>query len=95
MYLEIILPHLFFADLEIPEQKNGSLFVKATNLDELKQQFDEKYPQLVEKIWTDQGEIKKDIMLVVNNNLINKSEYDILKFPDHTTLEIMTQFAGG
>ena len=95
MYLEVKLPDVFISNLEIRGMKNGSIFMNASNLEELHTEFRNKYPALLNKIWNEQGEIRKNLLLVVNDNLINKIEYNILKFPDHTKLEIMTQFAGG
>lgn len=93
MLIEVILPNSFFSDLAM--QKPKSLFLEAADLDDLYAVFQNKYPSLVNKMWDEEGNIRKNVILVVNDHLINKNEYDILKFPDHTTLEIMTQFAGG
>lgn len=95
MKIEVILPYLFYNDQQISDMSNGSIFLNAGNLEELHKEILEKYPQLVQKIWDDKGEIHKNIMLIVNNNFINKNEYPLLSFPQNSVVEIMTQFAGG
>lgn len=96
MKIEVVLPKLFFSDLAKTEMPaNGHLFFDASDLKELHKEFIKKYPALVNRLWDEKENIRKDIIIVVNDNLIKKNEYEILSFPNQALVEIMTQFAGG
>lgn len=96
MSIEIKLPTLFLSDVaDLRIASDGSFFLEASNLQELYNAFMATYPILGKKIWNEKGMIRKDIIIIVNDNLINKDDYERLAFPKKTLLEVMTQFAGG
>jgi hypothetical protein len=95
MIIEILLPQSFYASTGNEGFPQTKITANASNLHELNDYCQVHYPEIAHFIWDEDKKVKKNMIIVINDALINKSDYDKLTFTDNALIEIMTQFAGG
>ncbi|WP_340024221.1 hypothetical protein MHI24_03740 [Paenibacillus sp. FSL K6-1096] len=76
------------------EQKQ-ELQVEAGSMNELKTFFQQSYTEFSERIWTDQGEAKRSVLFVLNDELLQTANSENTEFASGDELGIILQFAGG
>ncbi|AIQ42137.1 MoaD/ThiS family protein [Paenibacillus sp. FSL R5-0912] len=75
------------------EQKQ-ELQVEAGSMEELKTFFQQSYSEFGERIWTEEGAAKRNVLFVLNDELI-KANNENTEFASGDELGIILQFAGG
>lgn len=99
MNISIILPQFLSILIDDKQEKNTFndcvIKLNARSALDLFIVFSQHYPQIVHKIFMDNGTPHKNIILVLNDKIINKSALSETVFKQDSVLEIMFQFAGG
>jgi molybdopterin converting factor small subunit len=97
MNLQVILPD-FIADLLPSDAETrgcGKVEADAENLAGLHESFQSRFPEIAEKLWDGDGQVRKNVILVLNDELLQRSDYDSTAFRNGDELNIILQFAGG
>lgn len=89
--ITVILPQ-FLTSLAKNQQE---LRVEATNFAEFKNYLDSSFPTLKEKLWEADGNAKRNVLFVLNDNLVKFEDYEATQFKQDDELNIILQFAGG
>ncbi|MEU0602889.1 MoaD/ThiS family protein [Streptomyces sp. NPDC006393] len=94
--LTITLPN-FISDLLSSEEgpKSSKVEIPAGDLAQLHAYFSERHPNAAAKMFEADGTVRKNVILVVNDELLSRSEYAAATFEDGDELSLMVQFAGG
>ncbi len=90
MKLKVVLPDMLVTDIN-----NCEVEVDSSNLQELCDELNKKCSNCVDKIFDENKNVRKNIILVLNKKIIRKSQYKDLKFNEYGVLEILLQLAGG
>lgn len=69
--------------------------VEASCLDSLRDALRHAEPEIADRCWAGTGEIRRDMVLVLNEELVPKSSYGRLRLETTDELRILMQFAGG
>lgn len=88
--LKVILPQ-FLSHL-VNERKE--IDVAADTMKELQDFFQASYSAFSEKIWDVEGRVKRNVLFVLNDELINMDS-PCIEFDSGDELSIILQFAGG
>ncbi|MGN7415044.1 MULTISPECIES: MoaD/ThiS family protein [unclassified Paenibacillus] len=89
--ITVILPQ-FLTSLARNQQE---IQVEVTDLAELKNYLASSFPALKEKLWESNGTTKRNVLFVLNDNLIKFEDYKVIQFKQDDELNIILQFAGG
>lgn len=73
----------------------NELSMQCRNLQEMYEEIQKIDSSIAEKLFDESGKIKRNIILVMNDKIVNKSTYSEVEFLDNTVLEVFFQFAGG
>lgn len=94
--LTLTLPH-FIMDLlsDRGTDKGNSVEVPATNLNEVRAFFADRHPQACVKIFDESGLVRKNVILVINDELVARTQHLEVRFKDGDQAALMVQFAGG
>ncbi|MEU8421322.1 MoaD/ThiS family protein [Micromonospora sp. NPDC048835] len=94
--LTLTLPN-FISDLVAKNgtTKSSKLRVPATSVADLHTYFTTCHPAAVSRIFEADGSVRKNIILVVNDELVHNSQYSQITFDDGDELALLIQFAGG
>ncbi|EKE01004.1 MAG: hypothetical protein ACD_21C00246G0007 [uncultured bacterium] len=95
----IILPQSLYALINDGQINNNlsdyKIQVIAGSIKELFNVFTKEYPQMVRKIFADDGALHKNVVFVLDEQILDKNHIDKVAFNENSILEIMFQFAGG
>jgi sulfur carrier protein ThiS len=92
----VALPEFVLDTLSVrPEGKGRTLYVPAVSLSELVRYFRSQHPRAAERIFTDSGELRKNVIVVLNDELVPRGELPEVAFSDTDEIALMMQFAGG
>ena len=75
--------------------KSSRLSVPATSIADLHAFFSTRHPEASARIFDTDGSVRKNIILVVNDELVHNSQYSQITFDDGDELALLIQFAGG
>ncbi|MFJ4439514.1 MoaD/ThiS family protein [Streptomyces sp. NPDC088923] len=94
--LKITLPN-FISDLLSAEQggKSSTVRIPAEKLADVHAYFAERHPNASAKMFETDGSVRKNVILVLNDELLSRSEYSATAFNDGDELSLLVQFAGG
>lgn len=93
----LVLPS-FLQDLVHISDRSPSrheIDVEAACLDSLRDALRHAQPEIANRCWAETGELRRDMVLVLNEELVPKSSHDDIKMQPSDTLRILMQFAGG
>lgn len=91
MNINLILPYFISSILE----ENEEIELKAKNFDELYKVLQKKHFKCAHYIFDENQKIKNNIIVIVNDTIINKNNYESCLFENNSRIEILSQFAGG
>ena len=96
MSVVVTLPG-FISDLVKTEnaERRGRLTVDAASMGELHRYFVTNHAPAAERLWDDQGRLRKNVILVHNDEPVYREDYDRLAFGNGDELCLLMQFAGG
>jgi sulfur carrier protein ThiS len=94
--LKLTLPN-FISDLIVNTgtTKANKLNVPATTVADLHTYFTTCHPAAGSRIFETDGSVRRNVILVVNDELIHNSQYSQITFDDGDELSLLIQFAGG
>lgn len=87
----------FISDLMGPcdERAGGAITVPAGSVADLYAFFTARHPRAGARLFDECGSVRKNVILVVNDELIPRARYQQLEFDDGDALDLLIQFAGG
>ena len=88
MSVTLVLPR------SLQEVASDKIMTNAQTMNELLEFLKENL-KLSQKLLDENGGLKRNILLILNDAIVPKEQHDELKFSENSTLEIMFQFAGG
>lgn len=96
MQLEVVLPE-FVRELAVPPgaPRSGPLSVSARDMDELRTVFQSDYPLAAERLWDDEGRMRRNVIVVRNDELLPHRSCDSTTFTSGDQVVFLMQFAGG
>jgi sulfur carrier protein ThiS len=92
----LTLPAFVVDDLTPRPEKGGSkLRIEGVCLKDVFQFLRTQHPRAVGRIFTDDGDVRKNVIVVVNDELVPRSDVSKLMLADLDELALIMQFAGG
>lgn len=92
MAIKVNIPTSFCLSANIDD---GPIFVAGGSFADVCNFFKKGYPSIAEQLWDGEGNFKRNVLVAVDGELINKKLITGATLSDNSELDIMLQFAGG
>lgn len=93
--LKVVLPSHVCRLIDGGEGGADSISIQADDMGSVRQHFVRDFPAALPELFDESGELKRNVLVVHNDELIPRERVAEVKFAEDDTLTLLLQFAGG